>query len=275
MSGVALLKRTDTKYVLNTAHALAALDCLREDYLALEVAGTRLQRYRTQYFDTETLALYLRHHAGNAVRYKVRSRAYLDSGHSFIEVKRKDNRDWTTKHRAPTAELLARLTPDARAFVREHFPLPDQILVPTLQNDFFRITLVSKRHPERLTMDLDIRFARPGSAVELPDVVIAELKQHGINRASEFVQVMRALNLHPTGISKYCVGVALLYGAVNGAVDLAVKGIVDGVAGGTPNGAASSGANGGADCFVKHNNIKPKLRLLERAVGGEHAWRRA
>ena len=38
MDGVALLKRTDTKYLLSASDALDTLECLARDYWALEVA---------------------------------------------------------------------------------------------------------------------------------------------------------------------------------------------------------------------------------------------
>jgi hypothetical protein len=63
------------------------------------------------------------------------------------------------------------------------------------------------------------------------------VKQSGINRGSAFIRAMRELSLHPSGVSKYCVGVSLLYES------------------------------------VKHNNFKPKLRLIDKAAGGNHVWR--
>lgn len=231
MNGVELLKRTDTKYVLSTAQAIGTLESLSRDYWVLEVAGTRLQHYRTQYFDTATLAMYLSHHAGNAVRYKVRNRTYLDSGVSFFEVKRKNNKDWTTKYRTPIVGCPRDLTPEARLLLKDHLPLPAQSLEPTLRNDFVRITLVSKRYAERVTIDLGLLFARGATKIVLPRAVIAEVKQAGINRGSDFIRAVRQRGLHPTGISKYCIGVSLLYDS------------------------------------VKHNNFKPKLRLIEKVAG--------
>jgi hypothetical protein len=232
MDGVALLKRTDTKYVLAESSVLDVLACLSDTYRVLDIDGLRLQNYRTQYFDTENLSLYLRHHAGNAVRYKVRSRAYVDTGVAFLEVKKKNNKEWTTKSRTRTDDLLLDLSQDAETFVAVHLPLTPQPLHPVLWNEFVRITLVNKRYPERLTFDLDLRFGRDGSSVELPGIAVCEVKQNGINRYSDFFREMRARSLHPNGISKYCIGVSLLYDA------------------------------------VKHNNFKPKLRLIEKLRGG-------
>ncbi len=133
MDAVALLDRTATKYVLHASQLYTALAGLSSDYQVLDIGVVRLHPYRTLYFDTADLALYMRHHAG-----------------------------------------------------RQH--------------------------------------------ISLPGLAIAEVKQEGINRHSDFVRQMRAMAIHTTGFSKYCVGTALL------------------------------------NPTVKHNNFKDKLRLVERLV---------
>jgi hypothetical protein len=102
MSGVALLNRTDTKFVLATGDLLAALEQLGDAYRVLDISGVRLHPYQTLYFDTADFALYNRHHAGAADRYKVRSRAYIESNLSFFEVKHKTNKKRTIKNRMQT-----------------------------------------------------------------------------------------------------------------------------------------------------------------------------
>jgi hypothetical protein len=72
------------------------------------------------------------------------------------------------------------------------------------------VTLVGKRSAERLTLDVNIQFDCDGRTAVLPGIVIAELKQDDTDRDSPFLQAMSASQLHPTSISKYCVGVGLL-----------------------------------------------------------------
>lgn len=234
MDAVALLDRTDTKYVMRTGQLYTALAAVRSGYRVLEIAGARVHPYRTLYFDTPDFAMYLRHHAGRPVHFKVRSRQYVDSRRSFLEVKVKGHRKRTSKRRLETGRLVTDLTPEAAGFVGAHLPLDVQALEPKLWTSFVRITLVSKHEPERLTLDLDLHFDRGhGRVLAVPGVAIAEVKQEGINRQSDFVRQMRAMVIPSTGFSKYCVGTAMLYPG------------------------------------LKHNNFKDKLRLVEKLMGDD------
>jgi hypothetical protein len=215
LDSVALLDRTDTKYLLTFTQLRAALAALTGDYRVLEIDGARLHHYQTLYFDTPDFALFRQHHAGKANRHKVRSRAYLDSGLSFLEVKAKNARGRTVKHRLPTGALVADLHDvhqGAASFVAGHAPIDPASLVPALWNDFQRLTLVGVHHAERLTIDLGLSFeTQSGRSRGLPGVVVAELKQHGIDRTSPFARQMRAARVRPAGMSKYCAGVSLLH----------------------------------------------------------------
>ncbi len=232
LEGVSLLNRVDTKYVLSAAQVEEILPTLTDQYRMLEIEGRRLHQYRTLYFDTPDFALYRRHHDGRAVRHKVRSRAYVDTGLAYFEVKARNNRGRTVKRRVKTDTLLTDVTPAARALLTEQGPSDEQPVEPKLRNDFVRITLAGKTSAERLTLDLGVRFEYDGRAAILPGAAIAELKQSGIDYGSPFIQRMRTARLHPTSISKYCVGVALL----------------------VPD--------------VKHNAFREKLRTLDKATGG-------
>ncbi|MCB0199452.1 MAG: polyphosphate polymerase domain-containing protein [Anaerolineae bacterium] len=234
MDAVALLDRTDTKYVMRTDQLYTALAGVSTDYRVLQIDGVRLHPYETLYFDTDDFAMYMRHHAGRRVRFKVRSRQYVASQRAFMEVKVKTRRDRTNKRRIETAGMMTQLTPDASSFVAGQVPLDAAALRPRLWNDFVRVTLVSKHEPERLTLDLDLSFSYGRRYAELPGVAIAEVKQEGINRGSAFVRQMRAMAIPSTGFSKYCIGTALLYPQ------------------------------------LKHNNFKGKLRLVEKLMGDDN-----
>ena len=228
MDRVALLDRTDIKYVLNPSQLRTALASLNRHYRVLDVGGSRLNHYRTLYFDTSKFALYLRHHAGNEVRYKVRSREYGNSGLSFLEIKRKSNKDRTVKYRTRTPSLVTCLTPAVTEFVREHLAIQPETFEPKLWNNYSRITLVSRFQPERVTLDLGVRYADESRSIGLDGIVVAEVKQDGVNWNSDFVRHMRAVRIHPFGMSKYCIGVSLLFQD------------------------------------VKHNNFKPKLLRIRK-----------
>jgi len=214
MRNVALLRRVDTKYVLNEAQLYQALTRLTADYDVLEIEGRRLHCYRTLYFDTPDFALYRQHHDGRRDRYKVRSRVYVDSDLAFLEVKRKTNKNVTVKSRLQTPEVVTQIDAQTDGFLHTHFPQATEALEPQLWNSFYRITLVSKHSIERLTVDIDLSFQAGGTRVPLPGVAIAEVKQEAFSLRSEFVGQMRVLGVRAMSFSKYCIGVSLLYDQV-------------------------------------------------------------
>jgi hypothetical protein len=211
MGHVALPRRTETKYVLSEEQLFRALAHLTDHYRILEVDGRRLQRYRTLYFDTQSLALYRQHHDGWRNRYKVRERAYADSDLTFLEIKHKVDANTTVKSRMRTRELSAQIAREAEPFLHAHYPYQVSELESKLLNAFQRITLVSKHSVERLTVDVGLRFSWNGVRASLPGIAIAEVKQDGFSIDSAFVRQMRALGVRATGFSKYCIGVSMLY----------------------------------------------------------------
>ncbi len=211
MDSVALLNRIDTKFVMTNAQMLNALAAVRQDYRILMVHGQRLNHYRTLYFDTPNFDLYHLHVNGRADRYKVRSREYTDSHLSFLEVKHKTPKDRTIKDRIPTAQTVVKINRDSVNWLHGVFPYDSRKLQPKLWNTFTRITLVSKQHCERVTLDVDLTFYAANKVVRLDGIAIAEVKMDSGNRASPFLAQMHAQRIHPQGFSKYCIGVSMLY----------------------------------------------------------------
>ena len=237
MEHVALLDRTDTKYILRASQLQSALEHITGQYCVLETANTRLNNYQTLYFDTRNFALYRQHHNGLRSRYKVRVRQYVDSDLAFWEIKRKTNRERTIKARLQTPKPIPTIDDEQiDEFVDTYAPLDAQELEPKLWNRFLRITLVSKCHPERLTLDLNLEFAWGDAYVSLPGIAIAEVKQERCSQHSDFIQQMRRLGVRPTRFSKYCAGVYALYDN------------------------------------VKVNNFKPRMRLVEKLMQEEWAY---
>lgn len=214
MEQVALLNRVETKYILHFDTLLHLLPLLRDTYRVLTVADQPLARYRTLYFDTPDLALYHSHHAGALNRYKVRAREYVDSAYSFLEVKQKTNKQRTVKQRIATPHLLTDLDDHSHAFLDTACPFSAADLLPVLWNTYRRITLVSVAHQERVTLDIDLHFQWQNRHQALPNLVTAEVKRAGRSQASPFVQLLHDQHVRRGGISKYCLGVSLLYPTV-------------------------------------------------------------
>ena len=211
LNRVALLDRVEVKYLLPRALLEQVLVSVQPAYRALVVEGQQLNHYRTLYFDTAELAMYQRHHMGAASRYKVRARQYVESCYSFLEVKHKTNKRRTVKSRLSTDVLVTSMNRSSVEFLRDKCPYNGLELIPRLWNTYTRVTLVSKTHCERVTIDLTLAFAWQGRKIALPDVVIAEVKRDGSSADSDFIKLMRRLGVRKTGFSKYCVGVSLLY----------------------------------------------------------------
>ncbi|MBQ6763378.1 MAG: polyphosphate polymerase domain-containing protein [Bacteroidales bacterium] len=214
MDAVRLMNRIDTKYLTDEATVAEVLrDAAAAGYRALVADGARISPYDSVYFDTEGLRMFSDHHNRRLRRQKVRTRAYVNSGDAFLEVKRKNNRGRTKKKRTgiPLQEL-----PDFRAdeaacrYLADHSDFRAEELQPTLETVFQRITLVNPGMTERITIDTCLSFKnfRTGLETSLRDAVIIELKQDG-HSASQMKRILLNHRVKPARISKYCIAVTL------------------------------------------------------------------
>ncbi len=228
--------RSDTKFLISRLQLTEVLRDIQKDYSVLAVEGKRLQRYRTLYFDTEDFEFYRKHHSGARNRCKVRCRHYLETDQAYLEVKRKFGARRSCKQRTAVTTPFSMLDERDLRFIELHTSVEALRLQPKLWNEFRRITLISKDSSERVTLDLEIHFRTATGAVNLPGLVVSELKQSSIDRSSPFWMKMREVGSRPTGFSKYCTGTTML--------------------------------NPG----VKSNRFRKRLRAVERILlGGEHA----
>jgi hypothetical protein len=97
----ALPTREDRTYLVPVDRFAELVARLPGAWVVLEIDRRRGFAYESVYFDTPDLLLYRQHVQGRRRRYKVRTRAYLDSGDCAFEVKLKDGRDRTVKARLP------------------------------------------------------------------------------------------------------------------------------------------------------------------------------
>ncbi len=210
MDSVQLMNRTDTKFMFSEEQLMEFLLGLAENYRVLSIAGIRQSRYKTLYYDTPGFLHFLQHQNGKRHRYKIRKREYVESNLSFLEVKEKSNKGRTLKSRIRLQELFEALDQKGQNFIESKADF-SKVLEPKLWNSFTRTTLVDTIAGERVTLDTNISFSWQGIRKDLAGFVIAEVKQDGNNRHSKFIQHMKARMIRPEGISKYCLGVALLF----------------------------------------------------------------
>lgn len=209
MSSVRLMRRTDQKYVTNTATLIRLLEMVKDDYYSQIIGTQRISPYATTYWDTPDNYRYFRlHETGHKPRMKVRVREYVSSGDCFLEIKRKDNHGKTTKRRVQVPSVQAVISEGAgEDFLQQETGLSFSTLKPAVGNRFNRITLVNKGKTERLTIDFDIHFYNYFSQTrgQMDDAVIIELKRDG-RAKSPILPILRTLRVKPSGFSKYCVG---------------------------------------------------------------------
>jgi len=228
----ALLNRVDTKYIIGMDQLCTILPELVGNYRALNINNTYLHNYRTLYFDTSAFTFYTQHHNRLGSRYKVRVRKYMDTDTAFFEIKHRTNQSRTIKSRMPIPDLVTQLGDPLIAFAHEHAACDADRLEPKLWNEYVRMTLVSKNRPERVTLDMNLRYYWKTDLAALSGIVIIEVKQQQHTQSAEIIQQMRRLSARPQSYSKYAAGVYSLY---------------DG---------------------VKVNNFKPQIRIVNKIMQG-------
>ena len=210
MDSVRLMNRTDTKFMVSRAQLEDMLLHLGSNYRILEVGDVRVNRYQTLYFDTIDFRCYRQHHNGKRNRFKIRKREYVESQLSFLEYKEKTNKGRTIKSRIKLGGIAESIDEKENAFIDERTH-EHREYEPKLWNSFGRITLVDTVAGERLTIDTDITFQFGDRSAGIPELVIIEVKRDEQSGASEVLRQLKHQLVRPESMSKYCLGVALLY----------------------------------------------------------------
>lgn len=213
MDSVSLMNRVDCKFVMSTNQLPRILESLQSTYRILEIDNGRSFSYHTTYLDTYDFLFFYQHVTGKLERNKIRYRRYEATGNTFLEIKKRTNKNRTIKWRVENS-LATNLTCDEKAnqFIKEYIPNISLTLKPFLINQFRRITLVGTEIRERLTIDFDLAFSdTSGNQIKLPYLSIVELKKEGFSHRSPVIEILKKNSIHPNGFSKYCIGMALLY----------------------------------------------------------------
>lgn len=214
-----LQTRVDRKYMVPAAHLGNVLAGLPRETRVLDIDGRRALRYESHYFDTPGLDSYFGAAHRRRRRFKVRSRTYVDSELSFLEVKTRGARATTVKERVPVTG--ANLDAAARDYAADTLtvagiPAAQRIadeLTPVLRTRYRRITLLPPVVPgqpaARATVDVALEWADvDGTVLQLPDAVIVETKSG--SRAGDVDRLLWSLGHRPAKVSKYGTGMAAL-----------------------------------------------------------------
>ncbi len=238
MDSIRLMNRIDTKYLTTEAVLLQILSAATvAGYRVLTAADACINTYRSIYYDTAGLKMFYDHHNRRLVRQKVRTRIYVSSGDSFLEIKRKNNKGRTKKKRIgiSSSELMD-FGADVRAceYLASHSCFTTGELSPSVETLFQRVTLVNPALTERITIDTMLRFRnfRTGKETSLQDAVIIELKQDG-RAFSQMKTILLNLRVKPVRVSKYCIALTL------------------------------------TDPLAKTGRFKEKVRMIEKTIGNK------
>lgn len=183
--------------------------------LVLEEGGRRTFAYDSVYFDTPGLESYLSAAHGRRRRFKIRTRTYLDSATSFLEVKTEGVRSSTVKERIPY-ELANRstITADGAAYVRETLSDITEAealnnLLPVIETRYGRITLLLPESSSRATIDIGVSWKSPwGQSLKLTDYLVVETKSG--SQAGPLDKLLWRAGIRPSRISKFATGMAAL-----------------------------------------------------------------
>lgn len=204
-----LLKRIDRKYVFHIELLPYVLDWSRDEYDILNINGRGIFQYKTHYFDTSELQAYFHHHNGKSNRFKVRKRIYTDYNACFLEIKLKNNKGSTIKHRLPVDISDSLVMGKCRKFLSEYINVDAAMLQPVITVDYSRITLLSKNGIEKITIDLNPEFYNSSNKMQFKNIVIAEVKSEKSHK-SFFADLMMKKKIKKGSISKYCLGMISL-----------------------------------------------------------------
>jgi len=118
-----------------------------------------------------------------------------------------------------------------KQFIAGRTPFTSDQLKPSLVNQFCRLTLANKNFSERCTIDLNLQFKVNQKLIDLPGLVIVEIKSDGKPRLSPLAQALGQKRIKASGFSKYCMGRVL------------------------------------TDVHIKRNRFKETIRKIEKLIG--------
>ncbi len=211
----ALVTRTCRKYLLPRELVPALFTGAERGFGVLEIDGRTSFLYSSTYLDTPRLQTFHDHRQGRRLRYKVRTRTYVDTRTRMFEVKLKGARGITDKVRVelPPEAPVDRLTKRTRDFLDRslhHCRLtPPDVLLPSAVTDYRRTTVVALSGEERVTVDHDLVGYRGGWEVRMrPELVLLEVKTRGGLTATE--RRLHELGVREARFSKYAAVLAAL-----------------------------------------------------------------
>lgn len=210
LQAYSLMRRYDSKYLVPEKALIKIVQRITDSYFVLEVENIRLSPYCTTYYDSSDFMFYRQHHSSIRKRVKVRTRTYLSTDKSYLEIKRKGLSNRMVKERIAIEPCDLYGSECVDRFFDEHCPIPQEMLEAKLHNQFMRITLANRFLIERVTIDLGLTFLNRNKKIVLPGVAVLEVKQEKLHTKTALVTALHDAHLNPQNFSKYCIGISLL-----------------------------------------------------------------
>lgn len=210
----ALQTRIDRKYLVPVEQFTAIFDGFDAEMHVLDNNGLQIFPYDSVYFDTPGLESYHLAAYGRRRRYKIRTRNYLDSGASFLEVKTEGARSATVKERIPyNLADRSTITAEGAAYIAQTLrgsgQTPPRSLSPVLETVYGRITLYLPASNSRATIDLDVAWSLPGQdPLIMTHQLVVETKSG--SAPGQLDKHLWAHGIRPARISKFATGLATL-----------------------------------------------------------------
>ena len=215
LDSVALLDRTEEKFIIPDFWCEEISKNLKLDYKILEIGGERQFRYNNLHFDTPDNICLEDHIRGRKNRFKVRIRSYSNSKISFLEVKSRNVYGRSSKMRLQRSseQWDDPLTIEEEQFLGDCVPFAS-MLSPVLYSSYLRYTIASLHRGERVTFDTELEYTtlKGEKFIPLDGLSIVELKQEEKDRRSSLHKIFRERSDRraPLGrtirISKYVLG---------------------------------------------------------------------
>ena len=211
----ALQTRIDRKYVLTPRALESVVETCAGSLQILDIDGERGFGYRSTYYDTPGLVTYRAAATGRRPRFKVRTRRYLATGTSWLEVKRRDRHGRTDKHRIGFDDEFE-FDREAIAFLSGFDEVRPHVcqLRPSLITTYERTTLLSTTSStsaadQRVTIDRNVecRSIHDANVTGLGQHLIVETKSPH-DRPGPIDRALWHAGARPVRISKYAIGIA-------------------------------------------------------------------
>lgn len=206
----AQMERIDRKYPFHISRVPEVLKGLEAEYKIVRAAGSVISPYDTWYMDTPDREFFKIHHSGFQNRLKVRYRSYPRTRTSFLEVKRKNNKGYTSKERIISDALDYPFSTDQLEFLEENIEEFDpHILQPSVFIKYDRIAFSPLEGNERFSIDFNITGQIDGKTTNFGEAVILEVMQDK-RHTTPIISRLRDLRLKEASMSKYCLTMSLL-----------------------------------------------------------------